>query len=605
MNKNIQIISNLCDLEHIDKKNIIICFNISAQNILKKKKIKYLSPLDFLVTSDHKKIINLSLKIRNSFFKTLGEMNDLKYSKSLNNLFSFKLRYYINFLAIQLILIKKITKKYKPQIIFISTELNKKSIITNDSIFSFLFKSYLHQSKSKTKIVTKIRRKKNIKINKFIYITSIKNFILNFSISAFNYIFCNNKKTILVLSPDYGLDLFVKNIIRRYQNFSVIFLEYSNILNLKDIFFYRIFYFFNKKIKLNNKEKNKIYYFYKKKITQNKNIFTFQNYNFCDNILDYFELFLIDEIFIFSEKINSANNYFVKNKPKLIISHNSFLMGHFLGEFAKYNKIPSIVISHGTHTFDTDKIIFYEWCESAKYLMNPIFDYISAQSPLINEFLLKNGSTKKIIKTGPVIFSHRLKTKSKKKLDIYRGKKIILHASTPKSFNTFRPIIFENIEEYIKQINSLISVIDRINNFHLIIKFRPSKELCYETFKDSLIKSKNYTISTEENLNFLLNISDCLISYSSTVIEEMLNYKKPVILFDSFKRYCHVSKKYIKNNLEFKLAPINYLTNNFQLEKSLKSLKNINIDKFQKNKFWSQYIYPIDKKLNWIKHIKF
>ena len=190
-------------------------------------------------------------------------------------------------------------------------------------------------------------------------------------------------------------------------------------------------------------------------------------------------------------------------------------------------------------------------------------------------------------------------------------KKMILHASTPKIFSAFKPITFESVEEYIKQINSIISVIDKIKNFHLIIKFRPiynmsnNVVLSYETFKKSLINSKNYTISVKENLSSLLNASDCLISYSSTVIEEMLNYKKPVMLFDSFKRYCHVPHKIVKNNLEFKLAPINYLTNTSQLEKSLKSLKNINMNKFQKNKFWSQFIYPIDNNMSWMENIKF
>ncbi|MDC0856138.1 hypothetical protein OAP67_03740, partial [Candidatus Pelagibacter sp.] len=338
---------------------------------------------------------------------------------------------------------------------------------------------------------------------------------------------------------------------------------------------------------------------------KHKNIFKFQNYNLTKNILDYFKLSLSEEIFKFNEKINLANNYFIKNKPKLIISHNSFLMGHFLAEFSRYNNIPSLVISHGTHTFNKDKKIFSEWKESSKYLMNPLYDYIGAQSPLTNNFLIKNNLKKKIIKTGPVIFSHKSKIESNNLINKKIRKKTILHASTPKEFKSLRPLTFEIAEEYIKQINTIISVVDKMNNFRLIIKFRPIKGLSYETFKESLIDSKNYTISIDETLGSLLNISDCLISYSSTVIEEMLNYKKPVILFDSFKRYCHVSDRYIKNNLRFKLGPINYLTNISQLKKSLKSLENIDMNKFQKNKFWSQFVYPVDKNIDWIENIKF
>jgi len=421
----------------------------------------------------------------------------------------------------------------------------------------------------------------------------------------FNNIFYYKKKSILVLSPDYGLDYLAKKIIRKYKNYSIIFLEHSYISDLNNVFFNRIYYYFNKKQKIPNKKKKVILNFYKKKITNNKNIFKFQNYNLTESILNYFQIILADEIIKFSEKIDLANNYFIKNKPMLVISHNSFLMGHFLAEFSKYNNIPSLVISHGTHTYHKNKKIFSEWKESAKYLMNPLFSYIGAQSPLTEKFLLKNNLKKKIIKTGPVIFSYKSKVKSDTFINKKIGQKFILHASTPKDFNSLKPLTFEISEEYIKQINTIISVIDKINNFHLIIKFRPIKNLNYETFKESLIDSKNYTISVNDTLSSLLNISDCLVSYSSTVIEEMLSYKKPVILFDSFKRYCHVSDKFIKNNLEFKLGPINYLTNILQLEKSLKSLKNININKFKSNKFWSQFIYPVDKDMNWIRNIKF
>ncbi len=602
MSKSIQIVSNLTDILELDAKNIIVCFDVELQNILKQKKIKYLSSLDILKTTDYKEINNLAYKIRNNFLNKLEDIDQIKYSKSLNNLFSFHLRYYVNFLAIQLVLFKKITKKYKPKIIKISSSSDKKSIIKNDIIFLFLLKDYLR--KNKIKIISKIQ-KENKKKNNFSILKCLLHIILNYSMRIFNNIFYNTKKSILVLSPDYGLDCFVKKIIKKYNKYSAMFLEYSYFSDLNNIFFNRIYYYFSYQQKIENKEKKKILNFYKKKIIKNRNIFKFQSYNLTKNVLDYFQLFLADEIIRFSKKINSANSYFIKNKPRLIISHNSFLMGHFLAEFAHYNKIPSLVISHGTHTFNKDKKIFSEWKESAKYLMNPLFRYIGAQSPLTETFLLKNNLKKKIIKTGPLIFSHSSKIISNNLIKKKIRKKIILHASTPKEFNSLRPLTFETTEEYIKQINIIIGVIDKIDNFHLIIKFRPTKRLNYETFRESLITSKNYTISIKESLGSLLEKSDCLISYSSTVIEEMLNHKKPVILFDSFKRYCHVSHRNIKNNLKFNLGPINYLTNIFQLEASLISLTNININKFKKNKFWSQFIYPVDKNMNWIKNIKF
>ncbi len=612
MGKTIQIVTYINDLENIDKKSIIVCFDVSLQNELRRKKIKFLGIVDLLKITDYQKIIDLSIKLRNNFLNNLGEIDGIKYSKTLNNLFSFYIRYYVNCLAIQLLITKNIIKKYKPKIIRISTSSNKESIIRDNDIFSFLLKDFL--KKKNIKLILKIQFKKTDKKSRIFFVKSILSYILNCFTQIVNSIFYNNEKSILILSTDYGLDLLAKKIAKKYKNYSLMFLEYGNILSVGKIFFNRIFYYPIQKKNISEIDQNKIRLFYKNEIIKNKKIFKFQNFNFSKEILDYLQIILTKKISKLNEKIKVANNYFNKNKPKFIISHNSFAMGRFLAEFSDYHKIPSINISHGTHTFHKDKRINSEWNESARYLMNPLkdsFKYISAQSPLINKFLLKNNHAKKIIKTGPVIFSHKVENSLRNNSTKHLSKKTILHASTPKVFTGFKPITFESTEEYIKQINSIISVIDKIKNFHLIIKFRPTynmsmtEVLSYETFKNSLINSKNYTISVKENLSSLLDASDCLISYSSTVIEEMLNYKKPVILFDSFKRYCHVSKKIVKNNSEFKLAPINYLTNTSQLEKSLKSLKNINMNKFKKNKFWSQFIYPVDNNMDWIENIKF
>ena len=133
-----------------------------------------------------------------------------------------------------------------------------------------------------------------------------------------------------------------------------------------------------------------------------------------------------------------------------------------------------------------------------------------------------------------------------KKFKINKNKIILLHASTPKHIENLRPITFETIDEYIYQLKSLINLIKNDNDIHLIIKFRPMKNLSYETFKKFLnFKNKNVSISLDDELKDLLFTSKALISYSSTIIEEMLNFKKPLpiykkIIFVDFKNnYLH------------------------------------------------------------------
>ena len=110
-------------------------------------------------------------------------------SKTLNNQFSFHIRYYINCLAIQLLITKNIIKKYKPKIIRISTLSNKELMIRYDSIFSFLLKDFL--KKKNIKLILKIQFKKTDKKSRIFFVKSILSYILNYFTQIVNSIFYN------------------------------------------------------------------------------------------------------------------------------------------------------------------------------------------------------------------------------------------------------------------------------------------------------------------------------------------------------------------------------------------------------------------------------
>ncbi|MBT6231010.1 MAG: hypothetical protein HOI47_30600, partial [Candidatus Scalindua sp.] len=59
-------------------------------------------------------------------------------------------------------------------------------------------------------------------------------------------------------------------------------------------------------------------------------------------------------------------------------------------------------------------------------------------------------------------------------------------------------------------------------------------------FLDLLTTSDCYSVHTEGTFADYLIISDLLASYSSTTIEEALQNKVPVLLYDSQGKYCHI-----------------------------------------------------------------
>jgi hypothetical protein len=188
---------------------------------------------------------------------------------------------------------------------------------------------------------------------------------------------------------------------------------------------------------------------------------------------------------------------------------------------------------------------------------------------------LKNKPSNSIpIITGPLLFTKTrrdedYKSRIKKRIiPQHYDKIIILHAGTPKPAQSLRPIVYETTDEYIENINSLIRAIDKFEEVHLIVRFRPSGYLQLNDFLELLTTSDCYSVHSKCTFEDYLTISDLLASYSSTTIEEALQNMVPVLLYDSQGKYCHIKDAQV-------------------LDPSL----NINVD--------SCYFIDSEKKLEW------
>ena len=86
----------------------------------------------------------------------------------------------------------------------------------------------------------------------------------------------------------------------------------------------------------------------------------------------------------------------------------------------------------------------------------------------------------------------------------------------------------------------MIRAIEGIENVHLIVRFRPANCLKLNDFLELLVKSDCYSVHSEGSFADYLAISDLLVSYSSTTIEEALQNRIPVFIYDPQGRYCHI-----------------------------------------------------------------
>ena len=234
-------------------------------------------------------------------------------------------------------------------------------------------------------------------------------------------------------------------------------------------------------------------------------------------------------------------------KPYMILSQFNFAENAALGYFASKHKIPSILISHGSHIFHKNQYAEKEHKIMAENILYEDYNHLFVQSPFAREMIIKSKKHPKdnIINVGPTLWGRQIsKVKSDKK---YLN---IVHAGTLKYRHT-RFYIYETADEYVDSLIKLCNAIKHFPKIKLTIKIRPQD---YELTLDSLINLLNpipNNVIIEYNKTFyeVLKEADLLISFSSTTIEEALANKVPVLLFGGNGRYSHIPcKKYVSND---------------------------------------------------------
>lgn len=133
--------------------------------------------------------------------------------------------------------------------------------------------------------------------------------------------------------------------------------------------------------------------------------------------------------------------------------------------------------------------------------------------------------------------------------------------------------------EYWKILEDL-NEISKKKNEKIVIKVHPQFKQC----KDEIKKYFKFLYFSNSRIDKLLKNASSLISLSSGTIEDSLNSKVPVILYDRNSRYrqMKILKTEDENNA------VNYINGKKELEKTIDRIKN-------RSKFnFDQYIYEYD-----------
>ena len=607
---------------NIDSNLNVVNITLSAksQAYLSTSGASFENSIRYLDKQGHQDILkfsNLIIKqLRNDWRYTDAFGVQHAYEKSL----FFYLRFYLHYWLNRLYILDQAIKKHSPKCIYIDncSSLNNAgvSISSSNYIFGKVVKQYVKSNNLNIEIVE--RSEMNCKpIAGKRSMSKVKHSLNAFMSAALAIYrpFIQNKKVLLVADDSYNMHNIISHIKIKDPKIFPIYINIGkskfwqhvkNVLTGKELFFSQGV---NTTGDISSGLNDALLRF-TVQVEKHKNseIFNFLGVDLRSILSAYIGKTAPNEMALLENSIKQMYSIFDAQRPCLALSQHALGYSYALGEICSMKNIPSLLITHGSHVVQKeDKYAQIEWGEHAKTIINAYFSHSAIQSPMANEFF--NSIDDKYstgLKTGPLIYSRSKHDGSLSKLKerlvgkVHSDKKIIIHAGTPKGRNAIRPWVYETIDEYIRNINDLIDAVDSLEDVYLIVRFRPLDGLNKLDFSNLIKTSNNCGVYSDGAFDDYLTVSDLLVSYSSTTIEEALQNDVAVLQYDHDDKYKHIQAPTVSEEQELVINPIYYCGNKDELKNSIDIiLKNIDLIKSEKDK-WASYRYPIDKKLEWL-----
>lgn len=545
-----------------------ICFIQSSDEINKVKELLGFEPtfiplsLESLIYCDLKKIdyLNPEILIEKKFYKiasnACGELiknlnlNQIKYDFVRNEIKSL-IRFKFNQIALLIEIIdsfekrKKITEiiitnKYSSSEYDVITKFPGNTFTNIENLFLEIFKDYEIRvlNVNEKKINNDIQASHEYEITGVRYKNKKKIFFNN---SGYNF----RRLILFLLKKGYKISFFNEGI-PFYKRF--IF----KILGIEIVEFKKV-----KNIKL-------------EKLFDINISFNFKNFDISyvlNNQLTKSSYYLFD----LENKYKALSNFFDNSKIKLVISNANRGSGGMIVEKAVSMKIKSLMISHGTiaKSFDADDEIY------KKIIAEGVFsgkaDYHAIQSKITIDSLKTHKLIGKPLITGNLVFAE-----SKKKL-ISEKRFNCLYAVTNKPFSAMQFFGLEMYFEFFNNLNNLENF-SKENNYNFTIHLHYGAKGCITLLKERF-KNLNFTTGRIEKS---LKDATITLSYSSTVIEDSLHCRVPVILFDPRLRYRHCKSEL---NPQKKNKSIYYINKNSDLKECFETIKLSNNINFEEHIF--------------------
>jgi len=614
----IELIEEIQYLEYLHNDEIIVVTTDPVVELeLQKRGIDCRNTIDIFGKDGHEEVSNAVTSVVKVIRPLLKGLSHREVTHAFERTAVFYLRFLLNYIFSQIYLIHRAvnTISFDEVVVLPSVSISqfKVSVKHDIPLLGMLLAAY--GSKYQLKLCYPLGGSKHRSLR-------VKNGLPNWSKSSafflmiILYRFVSGKyKTVIVPDESYGMPSFLNTVSQDVKQMLPVYLSSSSKTfkeRVNDMLHGRSFSFFSLP-EMKGKEVNSQYddqwmhclRKIKKTTLIHPSRFQFCGVNVTDLVIEYISNGLTREMRQLNGRIGALYRIFEASTPNAVFSQHAVGVSYALGEICRNHKIPGMLITHGSHVPHTQEIAKKEWSEHARTLLTTHYPYVAVQTPWADRFLRsQTGFISKPIPTGPLLFAQKSQLDEPRELlrqKVYvrnANEKIILHAGSPKHWRSFRPWVYETLDEYVRNINQLIVAVQEVPEVHLAIRYRPMRDLSTERFKSLLLKSNCYKVYDKGSFDEYLLAADMLVSYSSTTIEEALQNRIPVLQYDPDAKYWHIPIHDYFGKSQRHTKVVQCASTHADLLKILIELVNANSDDI-KSTDWNDHSMRSDKS-SWI-----
>jgi hypothetical protein len=616
----IEAFASVYGLDRIKNRDChILALQSEAQAFLKRRNIPFLNTTSLFDKESHQNILLKSVEIIEPFRRLLNIEDCLGIKEGYNNAFVFYLRHYSILYLLWLIeIVNNSIEQLRPdKIIAVKWDYAPdvmNCVPRNERCLGIIVGKVAAQKRLKVELLNGRKKHINSIVQKietsFMRVLEIIGFQINMILFGYK---SKNKEYILYTSTSYNLTKVIESFISKFNRLMYVSIYSNHKANdlrrmVRDDKHWNMLsclpaYLPNNKKRGFVKGLNRVVMGLKEYFSDNRQILRYKGIDFQELVFLKLKKSMIPFLInLYGQTYNLDK--FIRNKnPALILSQMARGIFYNLGELANIYNIPSVLISHGSHVPPSNRYEAIEWGEHGLGLIDTHYKYLAIQSPWALSYLRDKPSDSIPVITGPLLFTkiridEDIKLSTKERIiPQHCNKTIILHASTPKLYQAYRPYVYETIDEYIENINAMIRAVDKLEGVHLIVRLRPSDHLTLKDFLELLIKSDCYSVHPEGTFEDYLIISDLLVSYSSTTIEEALQNRVPVLQYDSHGKYCHIEGQILDPSLKPDLDSCYYVNSEDKLLWALRWLLNNHLRKDISDNIWKRHVFEESEKV--------